>query len=513
VQDKVVKVIIDGGSCHNLASKEMVQKLGLKLLKHPHPYHVQWLDNSGSIKIAQRVKVPFNIDEHIDTMECDVAPTIVCHMLLGRPWQYDRSSLHCGRTNQYTIKWKGNELILKPMTLQQILAEHLQKSSKVRNMSAKEGEKNNLSAFHKLESESNKPNMREKNKREGANLMMIATKSEMREVRRNLEQVLIVLVCKDTLLSANDLTSVPSIISHILQEYDDVFLEETPTGLPPLRGIEHQIDLIPEAILSNRPAYRTNPEETKEIQRQVQALLYKGYVCECLNPCAVSVILVPKKDGSWRMFVDCRAINNITVRFTRLDNMLDELSGSMIYSKINLRIGYHQIRMKIGDEWKTDFKTMSRLYECLVMPFGMTNAPSTFMRLMNHVLHAFIGKFVVVYFDDILINNKTLEEHAAHIQQVWDMLRKKKFANMEKCIFCTEEVVFLGFVVSGSGIQVDESKVQAIKDWPAPKNVTQVRSIHGLAGFYRRFVRDFSTIAAPLNELTKEVVAFQWGEP
>lgn len=116
VQDKVVKVIIDGGSCHNLASKEMVEKLGLKLLKHPHPYHVQWLNNSGSIKIAQRVKVPFKIGEYIDTMECDVAPMTVCHMLLGRPWQYDRSSLHCGRTNQYTIKWKGKELILKPMT-------------------------------------------------------------------------------------------------------------------------------------------------------------------------------------------------------------------------------------------------------------------------------------------------------------------------------------------------------------------------------------------------------------
>jgi len=137
VEDKVCKVIIDGGSCHNLASKEMVDKLGLKLLKHPHPSHVQWLNNSGSIKIAQRVKVPFKIGEYIDTMECDVAPMTVCHMLLGRPWQYDRLSLHCCRTNQYTIKWKGKELILKPMTPQQILAEHWQKSSNVRNESEK----------------------------------------------------------------------------------------------------------------------------------------------------------------------------------------------------------------------------------------------------------------------------------------------------------------------------------------------------------------------------------------
>ena len=216
VEDKVCKVIIDGRSCHNLASKEMVDKLGLKLLKHPHPNHMQWLNNSGSIKITQRVKVPFKIGEYVDTVECDVAPMTVCHMLLGRPWQYDRSSLHSGQTNQYSIKWKGKELILKPMTPQQILAEHLQKSSDVRNESEKEGEKKNLSAFHKSKSESHKPNMRDNKKREGENLVMIATKSEMRDVRKNPDQVLIILVCKDTLLSANDLTSVLSIVARVL---------------------------------------------------------------------------------------------------------------------------------------------------------------------------------------------------------------------------------------------------------------------------------------------------------
>ncbi|WVZ83846.1 hypothetical protein U9M48_030943 [Paspalum notatum var. saurae] len=169
--------------------------------------------------------------------------------------------------------------------------------------------------------------------------------------------------------------------------------------------------------------------------------------------------------------------------------------------------------MKLGDEWKTAFKTKFGLYEWLVMPFGLTNAPSTFMRLMNEVLRAFIGQFVVVYFDDILIYSKSLYEHMDYLRAVFDALRAARlFGNIEKCTFCTDRVSFLGYVVTPQGIEVDEAKVQAIRSWPTPTTVSQVRSFHGLAGFYRHFVPNFSTIAAPLNELTKKGVAFRWGK-
>ena len=331
-------------------------------------------------------------------------------------------------------------------------------------------------------------------------------------------QLPLILLYKEALLSTNDLNnSLPSVIVSLLQEFEEVFPEEVPHGLPPIRGIEHQIDFIPGASIPNRPAYRSNPEEAKELQRQVNELLEKGYVRESMSPCAVPVLLVPKKDRTRRMCVDCRAINNITVKYRhpipRIDDILDELHGSCVFTKIDLRSGYHQIRMKEGDEWKTGFKTKHGLYEWLVMPFGLTNAPSTFMRLMNHVLRAFLGKFVVVYFDDILIYSRSLEEHVTHLRLVLSVLKEEKlFANLDKCTFCTEKVVFLGFVVSTKGVEMDEEKVKAIQEWPTPTTISQVRSFHGLASFYRRFVRDFSNIAAPLTKVIKKNESFKWGE-
>jgi hypothetical protein len=170
------------------------------------------------------------------------------------------------------------------------------------------------------------------------------------------------------------------------------------------------------------------------------------------------------------------------------------------------------IRMKLGDEWKIAFKTKFGLYEWLVMPFGLTNAPSTFMRLMNEVLRVFIGKFIVVYFDNILIYSMSIDEHIDHLRAVFKALRDVHlFGNLEKCTFCTDRVSSLGYVVTPQGIEVDHAKVKAIHGWPIPKNLSQKQSFLVLAGFYRRFVKDFSTIAALLNELTKTGVPFSLG--
>jgi len=305
-------------------------------------------------------------------------------------------------------------------------------------------------------------------------------------------------------------------LENLVKEFEDVF-QDRPKGLPPLRGIEHQIDFISGASLPNRPAYRTNPTEAKEIQQQVEGLIAKGWVQDSMSSCAMPVILVLKKDGSWRMCTDFRAISNITIKYRhpipRLDDLLDELHGSQIFTKIDLKSGYNQIQIKLGDEWKTAFKTKFGLYEWLVMPFGLTNAPSTFMRLMHYVLRPFIGKCVVVYFDDILIYSLSSEDHEKHVRQVLETLRNEKlYANFVKCVFAIGHVDFLGFVVSSKGVHVDKEKVAAIRHWSTPTNVSEARSFHGLASFYRSFVKYFSTIVAPLRAIVKKNVVFKWGQ-
>ncbi|KAI4320605.1 hypothetical protein MLD38_034066 [Melastoma candidum] len=528
VNSWVCGLIIDGGSCVNVASKLMVEKLGLNTQKHPRPYRLQWLNESGDLRVTKQVMISFSIGKYHDEVLCDVVPMEASHLLLGRPWQFDRKTTHDGYLNRYSFKKDGRSVTLAPLPPHQVFEEQLRIK---KSIAASSKERMSVPVLKEKEGENERKASREKSKKPSDEKGKCASSSIERKERQKrscftkegeLESVckgqrpMILLLYKEAYLSTNSSPSLPSVVVSLLQEFDDVFPKEMPAELPPIRGIEHQIDFIPGAPIPNRPAYRCSPQEAKELQKQVDELLSKGYVRESMSPFSLPVLLVPKKDGTWRMCVDCRAVNKIMVKYRypipRLDDMLDELHGSTVFSKIDLKSGYHQIRMKEGDEWKTAFKTKNGLYEWLVMPFGLTNAPSTFMRLMNHVLRAYIGKFVVVYFDDILIFSKNEQDHVNHLRSVLEALRHEKlYANLKKCEFFLESVVFLGFVVSSRGVEVDEEKVRAIREWPTPTTISEVRSFLGLAGFYRRFVRDFSTIASPLTDIIKKEVGFRWG--
>ncbi|MFG1569926.1 reverse transcriptase family protein [Staphylococcus aureus] len=308
---------------------------------------------------------------------------------------------------------------------------------------------------------------------------------------------------------ANDQTDV-------VAEFPDVFPDELP-GMPPDREIEFTIDTFPDTRPILKTPYRMAPAELKELKVQLQDLLDKGFIRPSVSPWGAPVLFVKKKDGSMRLCIDYRELNKATVRnkypLPRIDDLFDQLQGATVFSKIDLHSGYHQLKIKPDDVPKSAFRTRYGHYEFLVMPFGLTNAPAAFMDLMNRVFRPFLDKFVVVFIDDILVYSKNRAQHAEHLRTVLQTLRENQlYAKLSKCEFWLSSMSFLGHIISAEGISVDPKKVEAVVDWKRPASVSEIRSFLGLAGYYRRFVKDFAKIASPLTRLTQKGVAFDWSE-
>eukprot|EP00253_Pinus_taeda_P020624 PITA_20624 len=435
---KCCKLIIDSGSTDNLVAVEMVEKLGLKKLKHPTPYKVSWLQKGHQLLVDEQCEVEFQIGKYKDKILCDVMPM-------------DDGIKH---------------------TLVPIKEENTAEAT-------------------------------------GVKALLLGGKEFIKQIEDSEINFAVIRKPRAVVLHTQ-VSDLPEEVQRLLQDFGDIVVDDLPDELPPRRGISHCIDFIPGASLPNKAAYRMSPKDHEEIRKQVQELLDKGLIQESMSPCAVPTVLAPKKGGKWRMCTDSRAINKITVRYKfplpRMDDMMDCLSGAAYFSKIDLKSGYHQIRIREGDEWKTAFKTNEGLYKWLVMPFGLSNAPNTFMRLMNEVLKEFNSKFVTVYLDDILIFSKTKEEHFRHLQSVLRKLQQNKLLiNLKKCTFFQRELIYLGFVIAENELKMDPEKVTVIVSWPSPKSLFEVRSFHGLASFYRKFIRNFSEICAPMLDTIKKV--------
>ncbi|GJR39581.1 putative reverse transcriptase domain-containing protein [Tanacetum coccineum] len=302
----------------------------------------------------------------------------------------------------------------------------------------------------------------------------------------------------------------------VVKEFPDVFPEDLP-GLPPVRQVEFQIDLIPGAAPVARTPYRLAPSEMQELSNQLQELTDRGFIRPSTSPWGAPVLFVKKKDGSFRMCIDYRELNKLTIKnrypLPRIDDLFDQLQGSSVYSKIDLRSGYHQLRVREEDIPKTAFRTRYGHYEFQVMPFGLTNAPAVFMDLMNRVCKPYLDKFVIVFIDDILIYSRNEEEHANHLRIILELLQKEKlYAKFSKCDFWIHIVQFLGHLIDSQGLHVDPAKIEAVKNWTSPTTPTEVRQFLGLAGYYRRFIEGFSKIAKPMTKLTQKNKNYIWGE-
>ncbi|GJU29064.1 reverse transcriptase domain-containing protein [Tanacetum coccineum] len=255
----------------------------------------------------------------------------------------------------------------------------------------------------------------------------------------------------------------------------------------------------------------------QELSNQLQELADRGFIRPSTSPWGAPVLFVKKKDGSFRMCIDYRELNKLTIKnrypLPRIDDLFDQLQGSSVYSKIDLRSGYHQLRVRDEDIPKTAFRTRYGHYEFQVMPFGLTNAPAVFMDLMNRMCKPYLDKFVIVFIDDILIYSRNKEEHANHLRIILELLKKEKlYAKFSKCDFWIHIVQFLGHLIDSQGLHVDPAKIEAVKNWASPTTPTEIRQFLGLAGYYRRFIEGFSKIAKSLTELTQKNKKYIWGE-
>ncbi|WVZ49811.1 hypothetical protein U9M48_001137 [Paspalum notatum var. saurae] len=302
----------------------------------------------------------------------------------------------------------------------------------------------------------------------------------------------------------------------VVREYPDVFPEELP-GLPPVRAIEFAIDLIPGTAPIAKAPYRMSGKEYDELKKQLDELLEKGFIRDSVSPWGAPVLFVKKKDGTMRMCIDYRDLNAVTIKnkypLPRIDDLLDRLKGAKHFSKIDLRSGYHQMRIRESDIPKTAFVTRYGHHEFTVVSFGLTNAPAYFMNMMNMIFMKELDQCVVVFIDDILIFSKTREEHEQHLRIVLEKLRENQlYGKFSKCEFWLEKVAFLGHVLTAEGVSVDPEKVEAVSNWKTPRNVTEIRSFLGLAGYYRRFMENFSKIAKPMTGLLKNNTPYEWDD-
>jgi hypothetical protein len=265
----------------------------------------------------------------------------------------------------------------------------------------------------------------------------------------------------------------------------------------------------------SKSPYRMSMPELKEMQLQLEEIMNKGYIRSSVSPWGPSLLFVKKKDGTLRLCIDFKQLNKVTVKkkypLSRIDDLFNQLKDAKIFSKIDLRSRYHRVRIK--DEYisKTTFRTRYGHYEFTVVLFGLSNTLVVFMCLMNGVFRDYLDKFVIVFLDDILVYSKSEEEHEQHLRIMLQVLREHQlYAKLSKCLFYQEHIHYLGNIISKDGIAVDPENIEAIREWSTPKNMMEVRSFMGLAGYYRRFIVGFLRIAHPITSLQQKEKKFQW---
>ena len=480
---KTWRFLLDSGSTGNYVSAQVCTTHGLKVYEDPEPDQLTMADGSKT-QTTGFARLNFKCGDYRGSVMAKIFPGLQKPMILGIPW-LQRENPQIDWAQRTVVVKQGQQLIELPLV-------------KKKNEPSEE--------LVAMVSATQISSMLKKSK--------TAFVGFIRKVDETEEQSGSSSDLDSAQLQREDL---PEAIKAILTEYRDVFPIDLPIGLPPVRkGHQFKIDLEDDVPPVHRPLYKLSPLALEEAKKQIQSLLEHKFIRPSESPYGAPVLFVPKKDGGLRFCVDYRWLNKKTVRnrypLPLPEEMFDRLGGAKVFSKIDLKSGYWQIPVREGDVHKTAFKTRWGLYEYLVMPFGVTNAPAQFMNMMNDLLEEFLDRFVLVFLDDILIYSANLDQHKEHLWRVLMKLREHQlFAKASKCEFVKGSIEFLGQQICGTGVTPTEAKLKAIRDWATPQNVHDVRSFLGFTNYYRRFIRSYSDIAGPLTDLTKKGMAWQWG--
>jgi len=497
VNDRPIRILVDGGANENFIASPLLRELKLKVKKKHEADSVRLADGTA-VHSSHVARLAYEIGPLKDTETFHSLDLGEYDLILGTPW--------LERLNPET-DWREGTLTLRP---ERRAGDPLAFERETLRVKKPGGPVHVLQPLDRPQAATSLT----------CKLITLAAARQMISEAGTESGLLVVQPQPETVSPAPE-SEFQKKIDAVLGRYPVM----DATAMPPFpreREVAHRIELEPGAQPPSKRPYRLNPLELDELKKQLEELTSRGYIQPSTSPYGAPVIFVKKKDGSMRLCVDYRALNAVTVKnsypLPKIDELLDRLHGAKVFSKMDLAQGYHQVRVAESDIPKTAFRCQLGHFEFKVMPFGLCNAPSTFQALMNKVLRQHPGgaallEYVIVYLDDILIFSKTEEEHLQHLEEVCKRLQAESlFAKRSKCSFGMTEVEFLGHTVSREGLATDKHKVQAVRDWPVPTNTKEVQSFLGLANFYRRFVKDYSTTAFALTELTKKEWEFEWSE-
>jgi hypothetical protein len=460
IKDKKVIVLIDSGSTHNFIHYNLAKYLNWFV--YPVPEFQVMITDGRTINCSGKFnKINLTMGEYVMNSPMIAIPMGGAHVVLGIQWLQSLG----------TMDFNFQELFMK-CSLEE-------KEIELRGITGKPGK--------------------------------VISSNDMTKLLKKGHQSVIAQLC--SLYVQTSKPSIPQDLQRIIDKHSKVF-EDIPKGLPPTRNHDHEIHLIPRSIPPNIRPYGYPYAHKSKIEHMVEEMLEDDIIRPSQSSYSTPVVMVFKKDSSWHMCPDYRDLNKITIKdkfsITIIDDFLDELHGAIYFTKLDLCLAYHQIRIKEEDIPKTTFRTHEGHYEFLIMPFGLTNAPSTFQGLMNSIFKPFLRKFVLVFFDDILIYSKSWEDHVRHVDKVLQLLKEQQlYAKPSKCFFGVKEVEYLGHIVSHEGVKVDPNKIKAMMDWPIPKTLKNIRRFLGLTGYYCKFVWNYGRITTPLTELTNKD-AFSW---